>query len=128
MNSNPWKFDYQALDEDFLKWLMITVIPTTDREVFEELSEMTNHFTQVELGMSINGTPVDTERVLLFLGRVLSSKAEQHAEKLLADIFPTFQRLQEKITDAERDILATVRETLTDAGIRLRRFDDDDEY
>lgn len=124
---NPWKFDYHAMDEDFLKWLIIATVPAQDKEVFDELSEATNGFTEVEIGMTMNGVPVDPLRLLGYLERALEHKAEKHAEALVENIFPTFENLQEKIVEAEKDILATVRETLTDAGIVLRRFNDYDD-
>lgn len=124
--TGEWKFDYHDTDNDFLKWLMLALVPAQDKEAFDALSERTNQFRNIELGITINGTPVDTEDFLGFLERNLRHRAEEAADRRLERL--GIRLLIKKLQEAERDILDTVKDRLEDEGIHLRRFNDEDDW
>lgn len=127
MKPDPWKFNYHDTrhDQDFLRWLMIAAVPAQDREVFNRLEEITDGFQQVELGMTINGVPVNTESVLNYFRRLLESRAERRAEEVVDEILAPFRGLIARLVDLNADFTEAVRKEFLKAGIELRMFEAD---
>ncbi len=124
--TGPWRFNYQDSPETFLKWLLLATVPAEDKELFDDLSVRTKNFTEVELGVTINGTPVDAEKLINFLERSLQYRAEDAADRRLENLGLTL--LIDKIEEAQADLIREVKDRLEHEGIRLRRFNGEDEW
>lgn len=107
-------FNWHELDHDgFLSWMVIHLV-SADRnkngnnEVFEQLSEATDHFKNVEMKISINGVDLP---VYDLVDRI-QSNMKWHAARASEDIsHELMQRLQDEVEKIE-DSLRTAREAV----------------
>lgn len=112
-------FDWQKEGEGtFLKWMMLTVFDTRDQPLFDELSEKTDHFQAVELGVTINGIPVDAKNFMERVEEQMDWAVGREAEKKVKAI-EGLPELYKILGDLERGFKAKVTEACAKAGVKF---------
>lgn len=115
-------FDWQAQPEGFLKWMFVSLL-SGEHDLIKQLSEPTDHFTNVILTMQINEVEVDTAGFIESLERNITYKAKDAAKELvrkpLDELVPDLQLLQETIQAAEHAIRNAIQAKLKAAGIKI---------
>lgn len=108
----------------FLSWALLnfTGFTAVGKEKFEELSEATDRFTRVELGITVNGIEVGAKTFMEALDQAMDWAVEREAAKLIEDM-PRLHQLHEAVADFERDFKERVRQLAHEAGIELREDD-----
>lgn len=97
-------FDWHGIREGFLKHLVVCSISGDgwDADEFEQLSQATNHFTDIHLTMQLGGVDVDPMRFLQTLERQYDRQIELAAKKLVEDVGLDMDGLYKVARDVER--------------------------
>jgi Mg2+ and Co2+ transporter CorA len=114
-------FDWHELNHDgFLSWMVVHLV-AVDRnagngeDIFEQLSERTKRFTEVDMKISINGIdiPVDT-----FVDRIQGNMkyyARRASEEIAGDI-------TSEIDDKVRDMLEVIEQATSAIQSKVDKF------
>jgi hypothetical protein len=118
-----FQFDWQARGEDFVKWMFVHLIaekhgvdhsPKID---FEELSDATNGFRNVQLTMQVNGIEVNAQNFIESVENAIKQYAEQAAQQIVAESIPDLEELQDTVYHAQKAIADRLKNSLKSAGI-----------
>lgn len=114
-------FDWQAMNQDeFLYWALPSILSGISEADLERFSEATNKFTNVEIGMTINGIPADGERFLIRLNETMEDRIKKEAARIVAE----HTRLTQ-VEEIVESIMTTAKEAINDdlraIGIESRR-------
>ena len=115
--------------DGFLRWMIPHLVGGKNRDLFDQLSEATDKFTNVTLTIKINDIEVDTEMFVDSVRRnmdyITQDAAKKMVEKPLEGLVPELEALQDAVRQAENAIRDHVKQKLKEAGIDLN-FDDYD--
>lgn len=126
----PLRYDWQATEhaaggvKGFLRWLLPTVIPYQDPRIMEELREATRNFTDVELGITVNGIPVDAGRFLRGVDENMDLAVNAQARRVLDEV-GRFDELRRVLDDVGSAARLAVERTLDRAGFEMPVSRDD---
>jgi hypothetical protein len=123
VTEGPLRYDWQAETKSFLKWLLPTLI--AGRENFDDLSEVTNKFTDVVLTMQVNGIEVPTEHFIRSLMMNYEKETKDAAYVLLNEVV-NVENIETLITDLQASLKNHIMERCTNAGVELMWSEDDD--
>lgn len=116
-------FDWHAEpDGSFLHHALLMMMPDPGedhRDRFNELGEATENFTRVELGVTVNGIPMDAEKFMRRLSETVESNIKYEAEKIIQEM-PRLHQLYETVQDFERAFKERVFALAAEAGIEMR--------
>jgi len=114
-----FRFDWQAAPEGFLKWLLpVLVANRRGEDQFDELSKITDKFTDVRLTIQVNGLEVDAENFLNGVEHNMEYYAKVEARRLLDEV-GRFDDLEDLLASAKRTVMQDVEQRLSAAGIEL---------
>lgn len=121
------RFNWQDAPEGFLRWLLPTVVGELATlpggpELYDRLTDATEAWTRVELGVTVNGVAVPTGELVVGLERWVADTARDVADAWLR----RNAALSETVTALEvvqRVAAARLRELALAAGLDL---DEDD--
>lgn len=105
-------FNYYENSKEFIGWALVSLIAGYPKEKFEELSEKTNTWSEVDLKISINGVEVPTEHFMESVENNMKYWAEQTAEKKVEDVL---DKVTDKVYDVENlldDLARTLRDQI----------------
>jgi hypothetical protein len=122
-SSTGFTYDWQQQPDNFLKWLLPTLISAGDREMFECLSEATDKFTNVTLTIQVNGVNVPVENFLSGVESNMTYYANKEAARLVTSI-PRLERLREAMDDADHALRERLVQIMAEAGVDLGDTDD----
>lgn len=121
-STNPFRFNWHGSD-GFINWLIPTLLVGNDAEM-EELREKTNHWSNVELTIAVNGVTLDPTHFLQSLEMNIDRTAQAAAARFVKESLG-LENLVESLTDFGR---AVQREIVTRAralGVDLDDSSDD---
>ena len=113
-----FKFDWQARNEDFVKWMFVHLI-ADQRKVdnFDELSNATKGFTNVEITMQVNGVEVNAQNFIESVEEAYKQHAERAAKQMVDDAIPDLWDLREAVDDAQHALTRKLREAMRENGV-----------
>ena len=119
MDSKKHTFDWHKEPEGFLKWMLTHVAAASkDDELFDELSDASDQFTNVELQILVNGVEVDAKGFVERIEWAMDRGVEDEAKRLVRDMH-RLGDLKDAVHDFERGIKNKMREFARDQGIEL---------
>lgn len=125
--TKEFKFNWQEEPDGFLKWFVVTILPTSgpsdSGKVISQLSELTDHFQNVELAVLLNGVKMDTEKFINSVQRNMEHYARQEAVRMLHEV-GGFSEVQEQLDVLRLHFINEVEGTLRRYGIELPEYDD----
>jgi len=81
---NPFKFNWHHSANEFLRWLLPTLLVGNDAQL-KELAEKTNRWSNVELTVLINDVAVDATHFIEGLQRTIDVTAQDAARKFVTE-------------------------------------------
>lgn len=115
-------FDWHKENQDntFLAWALVTFagFTTLGEEAYDRLSEATDKFQNIELGITVNGIAVDAEAFMKRLDQAVDSAVESEARKMIANM-PRLNELFESVYDFEAAFKEQIIKLATDAGLEM---------
>ena len=121
--SDGFVFDWQKCgSDDFLKWMIPTLISGLDSSVMDQLNILTNGWQEVELRVQINGVEVPTDKFVSGIENNMNFFVRKEANRLVASI-RRLEELREVMDQADRVLSRRLRDTLADAGVELEDED-----
>lgn len=121
-----FQFSWQGRDEDFVKWMFVHLIADMrddDLESpFEQLSEATDGFTNVKLTMQVNGIEVNAQNFIESVERALENYSQTEARRMLSDVMPNLNDLEDVVSTANKLIEEKLRDVLESGGIEWREY------
>lgn len=110
-----YKFDWQK-SQGFIHWLLPTAL--ADLADLEPLSVLTDGFTNCELGITLNGVPVDAEKLLASLEANYNNQTMRQARVMLDDLVD-FAGINNMLLNIQEAMDREVRQRFEDAGIPI---------
>ena len=107
-------FDWQDAEHDsFVKYVITTLIADKTKEEFDELSNLTNKWTDIELSIFINGIEVNAQAFLDGVDRNMHYYAKDYAKDLV------HEKLNIEAIDQLNDVIkATKKRIIEDFGLQ----------
>jgi len=124
--SAPFRFNWQDKynsSDTFLKWLLPTVLAGVDRETMDALSESTDLWTEVELGVTVNGVEVDARHFIESLEKNLTRMSNKAARHLVHGHL-SLSLLIEDVAQLELNLRNHIRVWARQHGIDIDEHDD----
>jgi hypothetical protein len=81
---NPFKFNWHHSANEFLRWLLPTLLVGNDAQL-KELAEKTNRWSNVELTVLINDVAVDATHFIEGLQRTIDVTTQDAARKFVTE-------------------------------------------
>ena len=121
----PFVFDWHAERNEggFLKWFLPTVMVGLSQARFDELSERTSGFTEVQVQVLVNGVEVNAEHFLQGVERNLEATARDEARRMLDEV-GGLGALEERIGEIRDHLITQVENALSERGIELPSRED----
>lgn len=118
--TEPFVFDWHSERNEggFLKWFLPTVMVGLPQARFDELSEQTSGFTEIQVQVLINGVEVNAEHFLQGVERNMESHARDEARRMLDEV-GGLNALEERIGEIRSHLIAQVEKALSERGIEL---------
>jgi hypothetical protein len=116
-----FKFDWQKA-QGFVHWLLPTAL--AGLEDLEPLSELTDGFTKCELGITLNGVPMDAERFLASLEANYNNQTMRQARVMLDDLVD-FAGINNMLLNIQEAMDREVRKRFDDAGIPIDEWNEE---
>lgn len=114
-------YDWQEEGETFWKWLVPSLI---SREQFDEqydaLSEATDRFTNVEIGVTINGIEIDAKQFFEGLDERLDYEVRREAKDML-DESERLNELNEVVYEFTQDVRRAIQKAAREHGIEVEQ-------
>lgn len=96
---------HETGQDDFQRWLIPTILADLPREQsrFDELSELTGNWSDVNVTVQINGVDVDPTGFFTSIERNLTYLTEREAERLIREeadltaVYTTINRFQDAV-------------------------------
>lgn len=105
------KFNYHERADEFIGWTLVSLI-AGDKTNFEELSEKTNKWNEVDLKVTINGIEVDTEHFMESMEGNMKWWAEKKAQSMMEDIMDGVREEVDKVEDVLREASSFIKTSL----------------
>jgi molecular chaperone GrpE (heat shock protein) len=114
-----FQFDWQARDEDFVKWMFVHLIADNRKEdpKFEKLSEATDQFRNVKLTMQVNSIEVNAQNFIESVENAIRQYTRSAAKELINEIIPDLDELQEAVYNAQHALSKKIKNSFKSAGI-----------
>jgi hypothetical protein len=82
--SDVLRFDWQGTQDEFLKWLLPSLLAQhLNAESIDELSRLTNKFTDISVTMQVNGVSVDPTHMFESIQQTMDYSVSAAARDLL---------------------------------------------
>jgi len=104
-------FNYHERADEFIGWALVSLI-ASDKTNFEELSEKTNKWENVDLKVTINGIEVDTEHFMESVEGNMKWWAQKKAESMMEDIMDGVREEVDKVEDVLREASDFIKTSL----------------
>lgn len=104
-------FNYHETAEEFIGWALVSLI-AGDKTNFEELSEKTNNWHEVDLKVTINGIEVDTEHFMRSIEGNMKWWAEKKAQSMMEDIMDGVREEVDKVEDVLKEASEFIKTSL----------------
>jgi predicted nucleic acid-binding Zn-ribbon protein len=114
-------FDWHKEPEgSFLKWVMLHFGSDTRKgdSLFEQMSEATDHFQNIELKIMVSGVEVDAKKFMDRLDEGMDWAVKREAKKIIEEM-PRLHELHETLHDFEQELKRRVISIANEAGIGL---------
>lgn len=121
--SNTFTFAWDGRSNDFLGWLLPVLMVDAGPDKILHLSELTSRWQNVELGITINGEPVNATHFVESLQRNLTHLTEQAARDFLNEKLGLGD-IVDDLVDFEKALRFRVRCKARDLGVDLGEEDD----
>lgn len=110
-------FNWQDLDRsDIIHWMIPHLLAQhRDDEVFQQISEATDHFTNVDLKLVINGHEFDGEVALRELFTRMDASFDRAVASKASEL-TQFAEVQDLLTEVLEDAQGRIRTKLDDLG------------
>lgn len=95
-------FNYHDRSDEFIGWALVSLI-AGDKTNFEELSEKTNKWDEVDLKISINGIEVDTEHFMESMENNMKWWAEKKAARMMEDVMDGVREEVDKVEEVLKE-------------------------
>ena len=130
MKTKTHTFDWHAenrasggMTGTFLAWMVTTLIPIqreqTGEDLFEQIRDASEGFTKVELGITINGVPVDARAFADRLDKSIDWAVDREAKKMLLERVPRIQEIEDAVAGFERSIKEHMVRLAEEAGFEI---------
>lgn len=111
-------FDWHDAKRDsFLYWLIPTLLSPVSNGKLESFRELSEQFSRVELGITINGVTVDPKALVESIERNYDFHVARSAESLIEEI--GMDDLVKFVHDAQSEIIKLLKQKLVDKGIKI---------
>lgn len=120
---NTFTFAWVGNSNDFLGWLLPAVLATAEQSVIRDISDRTNQWQNVELGITVNGQSIDATHFVKSLQHNLTHLAEKAARDFLNEKLGLGDIVND-LVDFEKALRFHVRCKARDLGVDLREEDD----
>jgi hypothetical protein len=121
------QFDWKNLPQnDFKRWLLVNLLASDpgDRDLIAELSELTDHYTNVEVTMQINGVEIDANKFFGYVEYTMDQRVE-HGIKQIVEETPELDEFAETVRQTDKELAAKLREIVkTNFDIDVRTDND----
>jgi len=133
--SDTYNFNFYETTGEFINWflpeLLVSVDPDTNRTApvaindsgkWDELEKATDKWSKVELGLTINGIPVDAEYAFGRIREEMSRQAELKAKEYLENVAKVydFENFVEELT---KSLESGIRSLAAERGITIPERD-----
>ncbi len=125
MTATAHTFDWHAeADQSFLGWAFLHFAGFSEigREKFDRVSDLSNRFTNVELGITVNGVEMDAKAFIDAVDQAMNWAVEREAAKMIASS-AQLHGLHEALQDLERGVKEHAIQLAAEAGIELTEGD-----
>lgn len=122
-----YRYNWQDLPEyplGFFRWLLPTLLAHVPHETVDMLSDMTKQFTDVDLGVTINGVEVDTRHFMESIEHNMTAMTNDAARELVRDHLG-MDTLIDGVNELERQLRQELVRRARKLGIDLETGDDD---
>jgi len=109
-------FNWHELEEGFKKWMVVNLISGKNNEKFDDLSKATDGFKNVDLEISINGIPVETDYFVKQVHENMKWYADQYANEKVANELASFNDELNAFQDLMKE---RAQKIIKDAGIEI---------
>lgn len=123
-------FDWHKTQNSFLGWILVVLVTEMkDAGSFEEINERSNSFSDVELGITINGVAVDAEYFVTRLEEAFKSNAKREASRMVSELAPLTplrdftEKLEETLSGYDSAIRRHVEKLVKDQGIEVYEWE-----
>lgn len=115
------RFSWPTEKNQFLRWLMPTVLAGLPREEFERITELTDRWSDVRLTIAVNGVQVDAGRFVESVKMNMDRGVADEAAKILLER-TSIEAFDKAVLTARRALV----DQLTAAGLELCEDDFDE--
>lgn len=124
-------FDWQKESENFVKWMLVNLLSKgmnycdTGQKWLDDMTKITNDFTDVRMQVLINGVEVDTKEFVEALERSLDLTAKDEASRMVSELTPLAtlrdftDKLNESLEGYDTAIRRHVQKLVKDQGIEI---------
>jgi hypothetical protein len=118
-------FNWHKTRDDFRSWIVPVLLSGADEDTYEEITEVTNGFTNVVLTMQVNGVEVPVEHLEESLWRNVEKGVQEKAWEICREVAQV-DNLQKLLDLAKEAIERELYMHLTQgAGIKVPEEDDE---
>lgn len=111
-------FNYHDRAGEFIGWALVSLLAETDK--FDELSEKTDEWDNVDLRVTINGVEIDTEHFMKSLEGQMKWWAEKKAARMMEDVMDGVREEVDKVEDVLKEASNFIKSNLEDKlGIKF---------
>lgn len=111
-------FNWHELDDrGFLSWMIVELLGENKDISFDEISERSDNFKNVELAISINGIPVKSDVFVQRIEQIMDDNVGREAQKLVNDMAPDLTALHDDIGDLQHKVHIKINEFLEANGL-----------
>lgn len=85
-------------------------------QLFDKLSELTDKWSSVELGITLNGVEMDAKAFIERLDKAFDWAVAEDAKRIVIESIPGLDKLIDTVSDLERQVQQTAIKLAADAG------------
>ena len=116
-------FNWHERSDDFLGWALVAMMTrgegAPDVGFHQVISDLSDGFRKVELGITVNGEPIDAEHFMKRLEMAVDDGIERGVANKMSEM-PDLDELNEAVNAVQRSAADAVRKIATLHGIELR--------
>jgi hypothetical protein len=120
-------FDWHKENEGqgtFLAWFLLHLISEeSNKELFDSLSERTDKWHNVELGVTINGVELSTESFIARLDQMMESEVKREAKNMITESVQ-LRELNDFAYDLTQAFKQRARSAAEEMGIEIDEYED----
>lgn len=94
-------FNYHDRSDEFIGWALVSLLAGTDK--FDELSEKTDKWDNVDLKVIINGVEIDTEHFMESIEGQMKWWAEKKAARMMEDVMDGVREEVDKVEEVLKE-------------------------